>query len=122
MKKYFVKSENLNNSLVFYRALFDRMPDRMGVDRMQFTINDFQLEVIEGKATEQDADFELRISDKDKLEKIGARMSRFKSVEKLNSDCEVIDQSIGLIDPDGYRWVVGNPEAEVRFEKCYVTN
>ena len=119
MMKYLIKSQNLNNSLVFYRALFDKMPEHLGIDFMQFDTDDFRLVIEEGISHPQILTLEVG---NEELLDIHRRMNRFLSKERMKENCEVIHETIGLTDPDGNHWRIGNPLVEVQFEKCYVTN
>ncbi len=123
MKKYKVLSQNLSNSLVFYRALFNRMPDVLAFDRIVFLLPEFELEIKESLETvEQQESFLLPISSESELQAIARRMHRFQSIGRMQNDCESITEAIGLEDPDGYRWVIGNPKTTVNFNKCYIEN
>ncbi len=119
MIKYSIKSQNLNNSLVFYRALFDKMPDHLGIDFMHFDTTNFRLVIEEGISQSQTLTLEVENSE---LPNIYQRMNRFLSKVRLKENCEIIREAIGLIDPDGNHWHIGNPTVEIQFEKCYVTN
>ncbi|MEO9483255.1 MAG: hypothetical protein ABJG47_07415 [Ekhidna sp.] len=121
MIKYDIKSRNLNDSLVFYRALFNKMPDLLSLDYLRFNTDQFQLEITEGISNTNQT-LLMEINDGNDLKAIHNRMSRFLSKERLKEDCEVIQEAIGLIDPDGNHWRVGDPNTEVQFEKCYVTH
>ena len=123
MKKYILKTKNLNDSLVFYRTLFNRMPDELTGWQMSFRLPTFQL-VVQEEVDPMIAPnvLEFEISDSDQLSDVYDRMSRFMAIAKFNDDCEVLDDAFGLIDPDGNRWIIGNPEADVHFEKCYFNN
>lgn len=120
MKNIILHSKNLNNSLVFYRALFARMPNELKPSCIQFETNQLQLKIIESEAAQMNSQHVLEIWDHKELEQVSHRMSRFKSMERMKEDCEEVGLAIGLIDPDGHKWVIGDPEAEVRFEKCYL--
>lgn len=119
MIDYQIKSQNLNNSLVFYRALFDRMPTRLDFDSIVFKTDQFRLEIEEGLSLIHES-MTMKVHDKKELKLIHRRMNRFRGIERLKSNCEVIESTIGLIDPDGHRWKIGDPMADVEFEKCYV--
>ena len=47
MKEYAIYSSNLNDSLAFYRTLFDRMPVELSTQRLVFVVEDFRLEISE---------------------------------------------------------------------------
>lgn len=121
MIKYTIKSRNLNDSLVFYRALFNKMPDHLSLDYLRFNTDQFQLEISEG-AGESNQTLLIEVNKRDDLKAIHNRMNRFLSKERLKENCEIIHKAIGLIDPDGNHWRVGDPHTEVQFEKCYVTH
>ena len=121
MIKYHLNSRNLNDSLVFYRALFDKMPDELSLHALRFSTDQFQLDIQEGES-EATQTLNLEIKTKNELEIIHQRMNRFLSKERLKENCEVIHKAIGLIDPDGNHWRIGDPNADVQFEKCYVTH
>ena len=120
MKLIRIQSSNLNNSLVFYRALLDRMPQEITPSCIQFKAENFNLEIIESKGKHESQTNEFEIQDSFEVVKIYQRMSRFNAIEKMKEDCEVVDRAIGLTDPDGNRWVIGDPDVHVHFEKCYI--
>ncbi|WP_436514804.1 hypothetical protein [Ekhidna sp. To15] len=120
MKEYSIKSQNLNDSLVFYRALFNTMPERLGIDFLEFNTSQFRLKIAEGKSRSHQM-LTMKI-EKAELNNIHNRMKRFLLKERLKENCEVIDKAIGLIDPDGNYWRVGDLTSDVQFEKCYVTD
>jgi len=37
----------------------------------------------------------------------------------MNNDCLKIERAMGWLDPDGNKWIIGNPQGEVQFQKCY---
>ncbi|WP_258099145.1 hypothetical protein [Marinoscillum pacificum] len=117
-----INSTNLSNSLVFYRSLFNKMPQVITPFYIQFHLDDFQLEIKESHEVEQDEQtLHLQISDKLELEAINKRMSRFRSIASFQGNCEVLDSSIGIVDPDGTKWIVGDNSKKAVFEKCYVS-
>lgn len=119
-KEYVIESRNLNNSLAFYRALFNRMPLRLDTQSMTYQLRDFKLTVLEtSPVVPTDQPLLLPISVEELVE-VNERMRRFRAVASLKNDCEVLERAIGLIDPDGNKWVVGEPHEEVHFEKCYI--
>ena len=118
MKEYLIYSKNLNNSLAFYRALFDRMPVELSTQRLVFVVEDFRLEISEAAGSEAHM-LTYPLWDKTQLISIHERMKRFRSVERFRSDCQELSQSFGLKDPDGNRWKVGDPSAVIHFDQCY---
>ncbi len=120
MKKYQIQSQNLNNSLVFYRHLFDKMPDDFGIDYIKFITDKLHLEIREG-VSGAIQNLMLEVNEEAELKKISKRMRRFRSLERFKENCSEVGQTIGLIDPDGHRWKIGDPASEPDYEKCYVT-
>lgn len=120
MKKIAINSRNLNNSLVFYRSLFDRMPDEISPNVIRFETDQFRLDIVESVNDAKGGRHILEVKERSELHEISRRMSRFKKIERLKEECENIGKAIGLTDPDGNKWVIGNPEEKVNFEKCYI--
>ena len=118
MKKYLITSGNLNNSLAFYHAFFDRMPVELNEQKMLFRTEDFFLEVSEADHIHEST-LTYQVHDEVKLASIHQRMNRFIRLGKLNNNCEYLGTSFGLVDPDGNRWKVGDPSEEVHYNKCY---
>ena len=123
MNKISIQSANLNNSLVFYRALFNRMPDSLRPDGFHYVFNYRSVEVTEIiHPQESDANDPLEWEiPPTELQEISKRMSRFQTVGRAMQACTELGSAIGLIDPDGNKWIVGDPSSSVEFEKCYVT-
>ncbi len=123
MNKVTLAAKNLNNSLVFYRALFNRMPDELGGSAFKYRLNDLEVEISEGeKLPPQVEALSYPISDIETLTLLNVSMSRFRSLARLKNDCQLISDAFGITDPDGNNWIVGNPKTKVHFEKCYITN
>ncbi|WP_424962915.1 hypothetical protein [Ekhidna sp.] len=120
MKIISLNSNNLNNSLVFYRSLLDQMPEDIGPNVIRFKTDQFRLDIIESVNDAEDGHHVLEVKDHSVLQEINRRMSRFRKIERLKEECENIGKAIGLTDPDGNKWVIGNPEVTVHFEKCYI--
>lgn len=121
MTHYKINSRNLSNSLVFYRALFNQMPKTITPSQLQFKMPGIDLDIVEcNEPNDSSKLLKLDVSNFPDLEAISKRMSRFKSVAGVQGNCEVLDKAIGLIDPDGSKWLVGDPNADVQFEKCYI--
>ncbi|WP_421871042.1 hypothetical protein [Marinoscillum sp.] len=123
MKLHQINSSNLSNSLVFYRSLFNKMPQVITPYYIQFHLPNFQLEINEKpSSTDEDSPvLHLEIDDQMELEAISKRMSRFKSLASFQGNCEVVDKSIGLTDPDGTKWIIGDTASTTSFDKCYVS-
>ncbi|WP_425389963.1 hypothetical protein [Ekhidna sp.] len=119
MKTIALNSRNLNNSLVFYRSLLDRMPDEISPNLIRYETDQFRLDIIESDDA-NDGRNTLEVKERSELQEISRRMSRFKKIERFKEECENIGKAIGLTDPDGNKWVIGNPEEKVHFEKCYI--
>ena len=121
MKQYSIKSFNLTNSLVFYRALFNGMPQRMNATELSFQSEQVSLQVSESLLHDKQAQpFVFPIHAHVELHEVSRRMARFHLVGRATQNCTEIREAIGLIDPDGYKWIIGDPTAKVEFEKCYV--
>lgn len=120
MDEIILISKNLNNSLVFYRSLFNRMPLEIEVDCIQFETDQFRLKIIESMSVGNREQYILEVSERAELQEINRRMSRFRMIEHIKEECEDIGNAIELTDPDGNRWVIGDPEMNVHFEKCYI--
>ncbi|MEO9872327.1 hypothetical protein [Ekhidna sp.] len=118
MKKYLVNSKNLNNSLVFYRELFEKMPHLLSPSNILFETTQFQLQITESLKSNENEPYFLK-ANQIQLQDINHRMSRFQSIERLKNECEKLDKAIGLIDPDGQKWIVGEFDSNIHFEKCY---
>jgi len=118
MKEYMIESKNLNNSLVFYRALFDRMPEHLSEQLLIFSTSLFTLN-IKASASDSKKVLEYRIAKKEELVAVHKRMNRFMGIQKFSNKCMKLDNSIGLIDPDGNRWKIGDPSSITDFNKCY---
>ena len=119
MNMYHIKTMNINNSLVFYRALFDRMPDTMNEYRIHFQLEDLSLTVEESSehSTKEDAMF-FRLKKRDVMATY-RRVERFLGKEKWKENCDKLEDTFGIEDPDGNKWQVGNQESVIHFEKCY---
>ena len=119
-----IESTNLNNSLAFYHALFNRMPDVLDENSMLFHMEAFSLLVQETSVATPLSQGELnfQIQQKEELIAVNDRMRRFRAIAQMNNHCEVLDEAFGLMDPDGNKWVVGDPRKKVQFEKCYINN
>lgn len=120
MKTIALNSRNLNNSLVFYRSLLDRMPDEISPNLIRYETDQFRLDIIESVKDAKGGRHILEVKERSELQEISRRMSRFKKIERLKEECENIGKAIGFTDPDGNKWVIGNPEEQVHFEKCYI--
>lgn len=87
-KKHCIYVNNLNTSLVFYRALFDVMPSEITVDRLLFETGEFQLQVVEkGQPTVPPAPLRYPV-DPIELASIHSRMKRFTGRQRLMESCE----------------------------------
>ena len=118
--RYLVQSSNLNNSLVFYHTLFNRMPDEMNGVSLNFKLEDFTLVVTEDQNEPlKNEPLIFSIEDEATLAEVNDRMNRFRPIARMNNNCEVLEAAIGLMDPDGNKWIIGDPNREVHFEKCY---
>ena len=121
MKNYHIQTQNISNSLVFYRALFDRMPDELGASNMKYSMPDFNLEIVESSHPQIHPNAHmLEVSNRRELEMINDKMGKFKALAKLREDCHSLRDAFGLLDPDGNKWIIGNPQTKVHFEKCYI--
>ncbi len=118
MNEYVITSQNLNNSLTFYRALLGRMPDQMTGEQLVFHTESTRLWVVESKEVQQ-RQFFLAIEKHEQLRSIYQRMNRFMKLEKFKDDCEALGSSFGLFDPDGHRWRVGDLATDINYNKCY---
>lgn len=118
---YRIFTKNLNSSLVFYRSLFNKMPDEMTAYNLEFSSGDLKVEIIEDTSLiTQNADpFHLSLSPTS-LKKVLGRMKHFTRINQLKEDCEEPEKSIGLMDPDGNKWIVGAYDEDISFEKCYI--
>ncbi|MEM7297078.1 MAG: hypothetical protein AAF391_02300 [Bacteroidota bacterium] len=121
MKRYLLHTRNINNSLVFYRALFNRMPDELDGWRMKYFLPKLQVEIVEDEIPPKEGGIQsLEVKVYDQLAALNKRMKRFRSVVNWKEDCKRLGDAFGLLDPDGNKWIIGNPQTEVHFEKCYV--
>ena len=122
-KAYTIKSTNLNNSLVFYHALFNRMPEELNTDAMLFRLKELTLAVQETTSVQPSSSpLTFNIAQNSELNAANDRMRRFRTIAQINGECQVLNKAFGIIDPDGNKWVIGDPDQEVRFEECYVEN
>lgn len=120
MKKYQLHSNDLSTSLVFYRALFNQMPEEIGPDRLRFETPKLQLSITEARVPAIPTDpFSLHVDEKDLIE-VYDRMRRFTAKQRFREQCEELNGAIGLTDPDGNQWIIGDEQREVEFEKCYI--
>ena len=118
--KHLIHTKNLNNSLVFYRSLFNRMPDSINHNSIRFIEGDFQLRIEESESDNIAYEpIHLPVEDQGELVHIHDRMKRFMGAERIKENCERIDKTIGLTDLDGYQWIIGAHDPNVKFEKCY---
>ena len=98
------------------------MPQVITPFYIQFHLPSFHLEISESHTMEnEERTIHLEVLDKMELEAIGRRMSRFRSIVNFQGNCEVIENHIGLIDPDGTKWVIGGTSVAADFNKCYVS-
>ncbi len=121
MNEYILHTNDLNSSLVFYRALFDQMPDSMNANELVFELENFRIKILESRTIEADTHdpFHLKMN-KIHLKKVYSKMKRFSRLNQLKENCEKPEDAIGLIDPDGYRWIIGENQKDISFEKCYI--
>lgn len=122
MKEYKIHSANLNNSLVFYRALFDRMPVLLEPRTIRFENEELVLQISEAEYEFDSKEVHWEINNKSKVRNIAKRMSRFMHVGKWANNCEALNDSFGLVDPEGNRWIIGNPTSLPQFHSCYIIN
>jgi len=94
------------------------MPQEITVDGLVFVLDDFDLEVRETVDRPITKTLILK-QPRTNLDKVYGRMRKFFSLAQLRNDCEKIQDAIGLIDPDGNKWIIGDPMSEVDFQKCY---
>jgi len=120
MKKYTLHTIDLSTSLVFYRALFGRMPAKIQLDRIEFETPYFHLSILEKDHPEISSNPTHYPVMKQELVELNKQMRRFTGKQRLRESCEEIKTAIGLSDPDGNRWIIGETHHEVEFEKCYV--
>lgn len=98
------------------------MPQVITPFYIQFHLDDFQLEIKESHEAERDErTLHLQISDQLELEAINKRMSRFRSIASFQGNCEVLENNIGIVDPDGTKWIVGTLASEPSFDNCFVS-
>ena len=108
MKKFVIHTKSLNNSLVFYRALFDSMPDEFGNWELRYKTKDFLLLVIETEdPIPRSEPMNISVQSESELTKWNRRMRRFMKLGRMNNDCSVLDQAFGILDPDGNKWIIG---------------
>ena len=119
MNEYNIHTKNISSSLVFYRALFNQMPVEIAINRVQFRTPMLRLVIHEQEepmASLQDLHYPVA---QKKLGEVYGRMRRFMGRQQFMESCQEIETSIGLIDPDGNRWIIGDAEQPVEFENCY---
>lgn len=122
MKKFVIHTKSLNNSLVFYRALFDRMPDEFGNWELKYETKEFLLQVIETEdPIPRGEPMSILVQNERELMQWNRRMRRFMKLGRMNNDCLILDRAFGILDPDGNKWIIGNPSTEVNYEQCYIT-
>lgn len=119
MNDYHIEAKNINNSLVFYRALFDLMPIMLSDSMTQFRLKDFSLTIEERNELTKNEDIMFFRLQEDAVMAAYRRVERFFGKEKWLENCEKLEDTFGITDPDGNRWQVGNPESIIPFEKCY---
>ncbi len=121
MNEYILHTKDLNSSLVFYRALFDQMPSSMDAFGFEFELEGLKVRIKETKEIQPAITnpFHLKMK-RIQLKKVYNKMKRFTRLNQLKEDCEKPESAIGLIDPDGYKWIIGEHQEEISFEKCYI--
>jgi len=123
MNECIIHTNDLNSSLVFYRSLFNRMPDVMDVNEVVFNEPHLRLKIKESNTICEDEikeAFHLDIKKKSLLKELYKRMNRFIRLNQFIGNYEILGDTIGLIDPDGYKWIIGKYQKSISFEKCYV--
>ncbi|MFT6866273.1 MAG: hypothetical protein ACJA08_001102 [Cyclobacteriaceae bacterium] len=101
--------QNINDSLVFYRQLFNRMPTTIGLDSIHFQSNDFQLELQESENLSQTHESHfLQFDSAEAFDHIYERMKRFLYAWPISSHCETLKNQFSIKDPDGYKWIISN--------------
>ncbi len=121
MNEHVLHTKDLNSSLVFYRSLFDRMPDSLNAFEIVFQLENLRLRILEsGTLAKKRVDpFHLKMG-KIKMKKVLNKMRRFTRLNQMKEDCEKPEDAFGLMDPDGYKWIIGEYRENVSFEKCYI--
>ena len=116
-----INTKDLHSSLMFYRTLFNKMPEQIDPEFLIFSVENLIIKLVESEAlNEPEVVIQYQINSREDLIEINHRMRRFKKMQILMNHCQTIGQSLGYIDPNGVKWKIGDDEAETQFDKCYL--
>jgi len=96
---------NINNSLVFYRALMNHMPVILEAEKLVFQMGQDEIILIESPKEQRMAPMIYHVDSRSELHQIYQRVKRFSRTFH-QKDCRIIDDRMGIEDPDGHRWII----------------
>jgi len=105
---------NLNNSVTFYRNLFNRMPVSLSFDTARFTWEEKDILLTEtGKRPEVKSCHTVEVHSVEHLHEMYARIKRYISQYDWHSQCKILDKQFAVSDPDGHQWIIKQGEVEI---------
>lgn len=105
--------KNINNSMAFYRQLFNKMPDKIGHDRLWFELESGPLMLYESTHISRFEGFHsYMLSTFSAFTDAYLRTKRFSNGWALSTKCETLKNQFTIKDPDGHNWIVsfGKPD------------
>lgn len=103
--KVSLQVSNLNNSLMFYRALTGKMPDELNHDFIRFSLNANEWKIVETKETIQPVTLILEVADQE-LAVIFHRMRHLRKETEIGQACELLRTHFSITDPDRHEWII----------------
>ncbi|WP_421891704.1 hypothetical protein [Marinoscillum sp.] len=105
---------NLNNSVVFYRNLFNRMPDSISFNAARFTWEGEELILTENeKQPLVKSCLIVEVSSGEHLREMYARIKRYISQYAWHSQCKILDEQFAVSDPDGHQWIIRQGNVDI---------
>ncbi len=118
--------KNFNDSLVFYRNLLGIRPTVFTPHMIQFKDQNIFLTLLEGAETSMNAAYILKLETSNDVNRTFHRIKRFLKNVSANQTCKVVQNSFGVEDPDGHKWIVTSSVRrdfpEISFGQCYLAS
>ncbi|MEQ8777076.1 MAG: hypothetical protein RIC30_16995 [Marinoscillum sp.] len=105
---------NLNNSVVFYRNLFNRMPDSLSFNTARFIWEEKELILTENeRESGRKRSHTIEVPSGDHLREVYARMKRYISQYAWHSQCKILEGQFAVSDPDGHQWIIRQGKVDI---------